>query len=57
LRFRKAELVKLRFFAGLSVEEAADLLGIPRATADRYRRYAKTWLYCALTRTSRPDAE
>src|SRR6266849_1497302 len=37
----KAELVKLRYFAGLSVEEAADLLGISRATADRYWRYAK----------------
>src|SRR5262249_53967751 len=53
----KAELVKLRFFGGLSVEEAADLLGIARATADRYWRYAKTWLYCALTRQSPPDAE
>ena len=53
----KADLVKLRFFAGLSVEEAADLLQISRATADRYWRYAKTWLYCALTRASRPDAE
>jgi RNA polymerase sigma factor (TIGR02999 family) len=51
----KAELVKLRFFAGLSVEEAADLLGISRATADRYWRYAKTWLYCALTRESLAD--
>jgi RNA polymerase sigma factor (TIGR02999 family) len=51
----KAELVKLRFFAGLSVEEAADLLGISRATADRHWRYAKTWLYCALTRQVRPD--
>ena len=53
----KAELVKLRYFAGLSVEEAADLLGISRATADRYWRYAKTWLYCALTRQSTPDAK
>lgn len=53
----KAELVKLRFFAGMSVEEAADLLGISRATADRYWRYAKTWLYCALTRQSHRDAE
>jgi RNA polymerase sigma factor (TIGR02999 family) len=53
----KAELVKLRYFAGLSVEEAADLLGISRATADRYWRYAKTWLYCALTRRSTPDAK
>ena len=53
----KAELVKLRFFAGLSVEEAADLLGVSRATADRYWRYAKTWLYCALTRQGEPAAE
>ena len=41
----KAELVKLRFFAGLSVAEAADLLGISRATADRHWGYAKAWLY------------
>jgi len=46
----KAELVKLRYFAGLSVQEAADVLGISRATADRYWGYAKTWLYCELTR-------
>jgi RNA polymerase sigma factor (TIGR02999 family) len=50
----KAELVKLRFFAGLSVEEAAELLEISRATADRYWRYAKTWLYCALSRQNTP---
>ena len=48
----KAELVKLRYFMGLSVEEAADVLGVSRATADWYWRYAKTWLYCALTRRS-----
>ena len=53
----KAELVQLRYFGGLSVEEAADLLHISRATADRYWRYAKTWLYCALTRSSPPPAE
>ncbi len=53
----KAELVKLRYFAGLSVEEAADVLGVSRATAGRYWRYAKTWLYCALTRRSAADAK
>jgi RNA polymerase sigma factor (TIGR02999 family) len=42
---QKAELVKLRFFAGLSVEEAAHCLGISRATADRYWAYARAWLY------------
>jgi RNA polymerase sigma factor (TIGR02999 family) len=44
----KAELVKLRCFAGLSHQEAADTLGISRATADRYWAYAKSWLYCKL---------
>jgi RNA polymerase sigma factor (TIGR02999 family) len=42
---QKAELVKLRFFAGLSVEEAAHCLGISRATADRFWAYARAWLY------------
>jgi RNA polymerase sigma factor (TIGR02999 family) len=46
---RKAELVKLRYFTGLSVQEAADVLGISRATADRYWAYAKVWLYCAIS--------
>jgi RNA polymerase sigma factor (TIGR02999 family) len=45
---RKAELVQLRYFTGLSVQEAADVLGISRATADRYWAYAKVWLYCAI---------
>jgi RNA polymerase sigma factor (TIGR02999 family) len=53
---QKAELVKLRFFTGLSVEEAADLLGISRATADRHWRYARTWLYCELGREREPDS-
>jgi RNA polymerase sigma factor (TIGR02999 family) len=48
----KAELVKLRYFGGLSVQEAADALGISRATADRHWQYAKTWLYCELTRSA-----
>jgi len=45
----KARLVTLRYFAGLSVQEAADALDISRATADRYWAYARTWLYCALS--------
>jgi RNA polymerase sigma factor (TIGR02999 family) len=53
---QKAELVKLRFFAGCSMEEAAEVLGISRATADRYWRYAKTWLYCAMTRENPRDS-
>jgi RNA polymerase sigma factor (TIGR02999 family) len=50
----KAELVKLRYLAGLSVEEAAQALGISRATADRYWAYAKVWLYCAITGDEQP---
>lgn len=41
----KAEMVKLRFFAGLSVEEAARCLDISRATADRWWAFARAWLY------------
>jgi RNA polymerase sigma factor (TIGR02999 family) len=52
---RKAELVKLRYFAGLSVQEAADVLGISRATADRYWSYAKVWLYCAISGEPKSD--
>src|SRR5262245_42059094 len=44
----KAELVKLRFFCGLSHQEAAELLGLSRATADRYWAYAKAFLFAAL---------
>jgi len=44
----KAELVKLRCFAGFSHQEAAEALGISRATADRYWAYAKVHLYCEI---------
>jgi RNA polymerase sigma factor (TIGR02999 family) len=44
----KAELVKLRHFAGLSEEEAAAALGISRATASRHWTYARAWLISAL---------
>jgi RNA polymerase sigma factor (TIGR02999 family) len=42
---QKAELVRLRFYGGLSVEEAGRCLGISRATADRWWAYARAWLY------------
>jgi RNA polymerase sigma factor (TIGR02999 family) len=42
---QKAELVKLRFFAGLSAEEAARCLGVSRATAARHWVYGRAWLY------------
>jgi RNA polymerase sigma factor (TIGR02999 family) len=40
----KAELVKLRYFAGLSIDEAADLMHISRTTAKRYWAFARAWL-------------
>jgi len=40
----KAELVKLRYFAGLSIDEAADLMRISRTTAKRYWAIARAWL-------------
>jgi RNA polymerase sigma factor (TIGR02999 family) len=44
----KAQLVKLRFFAGLTMPEAADILGISVATAQRHWTFARTWLFAAL---------
>lgn len=44
----RAELVKLRYFAGCTIEEAAGLLGISTATADRYWVYARAWLQTEL---------
>ncbi len=48
-----AELVKLRFFAGLSHQEAARLLGLSRSGADRLWVFARAWLYNRI----RPEAE
>ena len=42
---RKAALVKLRYFAGLSEDDAAAALGISRATASRWWAFARAWLY------------
>ncbi len=41
----KAELIKLRYFAGLTIEQAAEMLDISSATAKRYWTYARAWLY------------
>lgn len=41
----KAELVKLRYFAGMTIHEAAEVLGISEPTAKRYWAYARAWLY------------
>ena len=45
---RKAELVKLRFFAGLGMAEAAAALGMAPRTAQRHWAFARAWLYDAL---------
>ena len=48
----KAELVKLRYFAGLSEAEAANALGISRPTASRWWAYARAWLFDRLEGSS-----
>lgn len=47
---RKAELVKLRYFVGLTIDEAADVLGISSPTAKRDWTYARTWLFREIDR-------
>jgi len=42
---QKAELVKLRYFSGLTFQEAADILKISKITAKRWWAYSKSWLY------------
>lgn len=46
----KAELVKLRYFAGLTLSEASEALGISHNTADRWWAYAKAFLYREVTK-------
>jgi RNA polymerase sigma factor (TIGR02999 family) len=48
-----AALVKLRFFAGLEHQEAADVLGVSRRAADRLWLLARTWLFRTLTEDDR----
>lgn len=45
----KADLVKLRYFGGLTIEEAARILGISEPTAKRYWTFAKAWLHREIT--------
>jgi RNA polymerase sigma factor (TIGR02999 family) len=52
---RKAELVKLRFFAGLTTEEAAQVLGISTSTADNDWAYARCWLRLEMEGPGRTD--
>jgi RNA polymerase sigma factor (TIGR02999 family) len=47
----KAELVKLRYFAGMTIQEAAQVLGISERTAKRHWTYARAWLYREIRRS------
>ena len=51
----RAELVKLRFFAGLTMPEVAGVLGISLATAERHWTYARTWLFAELQDATTPS--
>jgi RNA polymerase sigma factor (TIGR02999 family) len=44
----KADLVKLRYFAGLTIQQAAQVLGISHATAERHWDYARSWLHAEI---------
>ena len=44
----KAKLVKLRYFAGLTIPEASEAMGISTSTAERYWRFARAWLHSQL---------
>lgn len=45
----KAELVKLRYFAGMSADEAIEILKISPSTGDRHWKYARAWIKQAMT--------
>ncbi len=44
----KAKLIKLRYFAGMTIPEASQAMGISTATAERYWAYSRAWLHTAL---------
>jgi RNA polymerase sigma factor (TIGR02999 family) len=50
----KAELVKLRYFAGLTAEQTAQALNISKATGDRYWAYARAWLFHEINKGDHP---
>jgi RNA polymerase sigma factor (TIGR02999 family) len=52
---QKAELVKLRYFVGLTIDEAAEALGISPATAKRHWAYSKAWLFAAVRGEKKSD--
>jgi RNA polymerase sigma factor (TIGR02999 family) len=52
----KAQLVKLRYFGGLTIDEAAAALGIGTSTADRHWGFARAWLYRQMEKSNGPAA-
>jgi RNA polymerase sigma factor (TIGR02999 family) len=54
---RRAELVKLRFFAGLTIAEAAQVLGVSESTADNDWAYARSWLRLEMEGRAGGDSE
>ena len=52
----KTELVKLRFFAGLTMPEAAAALGVSLATAERHWTFARSWLYAEMAENQSPQS-
>jgi RNA polymerase sigma factor (sigma-70 family) len=52
---RKAQVVEMRFFGGLSVEESAEVLGVSPVTVMRDWRTAKAWLYRELSAGTADD--
>lgn len=53
---KKAQLVKLRHFVGMTIPEAAEALGISHATAERHWQLARLWLFDALTESEKNSA-
>ncbi len=53
----KAQLVELKFFAGLSLEEIGEILGISKATAHRHWNHARAWLYMKISQPENWTAE
>jgi RNA polymerase sigma factor (TIGR02999 family) len=51
---QKAELVKLRYFVGLTLEEAAEVLGVSVPTASRWWSYSRAWLCEEIERQQKP---
>jgi RNA polymerase sigma factor (TIGR02999 family) len=51
---QKAELVKLRYFVGMTIEETASVLGVSEPTAKRWWTYARAWLYAEISAPHKP---